>query len=217
MTAKKSAIKHGKLYTVAAPSGVGKTSLVKALVTATDNLQVSISYTTRPQRANEVDQVNYQFIGQETFKKMIAADDFLEYAMVFHHYYGTSKSWVKEQLATGKNVILEIDWQGVRQVKQLFPDCIRIFILPPSLATLKKRLEARAQDSAAVLKQRIDAGKAEISHYHEADFLVVNDDFNLALAELRDIIVVAERATNGNLAAKRQLAEDLLAENVDQC
>lgn len=203
----------GKLYTVAAPSGVGKTSLVKALVEASDNLFVSISFTTRPRRPNEVDGVNYHFVDEETFKAMIKQGDFLEYAMVFHHYYGTSKRWVEQQLVSGRNVILEIDWQGVRQVKELFPHCVRIFILPPSLQSLKKRLEARGQDSAAIIAERIAAAKAEISHYQESDFLVVNDDFDHAVSELHAITTGKVRIHASDWQAKCQLVEQLLREN----
>ena len=205
----------GKLYTVAAPSGVGKTSLVKALVDSSENLRVSVSYTTRPRRANEIDNVNYHFVAQTTFKQMIAAGDFIEYALVFHYYYGTSKRWVQAQLMAGNNVILEIDWQGVRQIKELFPDCIRVFILPPSLQALQQRLGARAQDSEAIIQERMAAGKTEISHYHEADFLVVNDQFAHALSELRDIVTHGRitATSSDDLAGRRQLAENLLQEN----
>ncbi len=203
----------GKLYTVAAPSGVGKTSLVKALVEASTNLFVSISFTTRPRRPNEVEGFNYHFVDEKTFKAMISHGDFLEYALVFHHYYGTSKRWVEQQLACGRNVILEIDWQGVRQVKELFPNCVRIFILPPSLQSLKKRLEARGQDSAAIIAERMAAGKTEISHYQESDFLVVNDDFAHAVNELQEIITGKLESEASDLPAKHQLAEQLLVEN----
>ncbi len=202
----------GKLYTVAAPSGVGKTSLVKALVDTIDHLKVSISYTTRPRRLGEVDGVNYHFVDEQTFKQMIASHDFLEYASVFYHYYGTSGKWVQRQLAQGNNVILEIDWQGVRQIKRLFPDCVRIFILPPSFYTLKQRLEARAQDSKGIIEKRMDAGKAELSHYDEADFLVVNDNFFHALMMLRSIVETGKLPVSENIAEVRQLAQRLLTE-----
>ena len=204
---------RGKLYTVAAPSGVGKTSLVKALVECSDNLFVSISFTTRPCRPNEIDGVNYHFVNETTFKAMIARNDFLEYAMVFHHYYGTSKQWVEQQLVMGRNVILEIDWQGVRQVKQLFSECVRIFILPPSLQSLKKRLETRGQDSAEIIADRMAVGKAEISHYQESDFLVVNDDFAHAVDELQAIVMNRNATDPSDLRVKHQLAEELLREN----
>ena len=203
--------KRGKLYTVAAPSGVGKTSLVKAVVDSMPNLHASISYTTRPQRPNEVDGVNYRFVDEAIFKQMITHEDFLEYATVFHHYYGTSNRWVERQLEKGRNVILEIDWQGVRQIKHLFPECVRIFILPPSLNALKKRLEARGEDSESVIEDRMAAGRAEISHYKESEFLVVNDEFTVALAELQHIVSGDVDDSLSKLTQNRQLAERLLA------
>ena len=181
--------KHtGKLFTIAAPSGTGKTSLVTALVNSVENLYVSVSYTTRAPRADEIDGLNYFFVDKSTFERMIDEKDFLEYAQVFHHYYGTSKSQVQHELASGKNVILEIDWQGVQQIHKQFPDCIRIFILPPSIEALEKRLRQRAQDSEAVIANRLAGAKKELSHSHESDFLVMNDDFETALKQLKSII-----------------------------
>ena len=210
MTSNTSAVALGKLYTVAAPSGVGKTTLVKALLGVMDNLQVSVSYTTRPPRPGEVDGINYHFVTESIFKQMIATQDFLEYALVFDHYYGTSSKWVKQQLAQGINVILEIDWQGVRQIKRSFPDCVRIFILPPSLLALKQRLETRAQDSVGVIEERMDAGKAELSHYDEADFLVVNNNFSTALRTLCSIIKKEKLPACNNMSEMRHLAQRLL-------
>jgi guanylate kinase len=178
----------GKLYTIAAPSGAGKTSLVTALIKAVTNLIVSVSYTTRAPRASEVDGVNYHFVDAATFKQMIEHHDFLEYATVFHHLYGTSKSWVERQLIAGKNIILEIDWQGVQQIKRLFPDSIGIFILPPSIETLQQRLLNRQQDSLDVIAERLALAKIEISHAREADFLVINDQFEIALENLKHIV-----------------------------
>jgi guanylate kinase len=181
--------KHtGKLFTIAAPSGAGKTSLVTALVNSVENLYVSVSYTTRAPRAGEVNGINYFFVEKSTFERMIDENDFLEYAQVFHNYYGTSKSQVQRELASGKNVILEIDWQGVQQIHKQFPDCTRIFILPPSIEVLEQRLRQRAQDSEAVIADRLAGAKKELSHSHESDFLVMNDDFETALKQLQSII-----------------------------
>ncbi|MBR9804934.1 guanylate kinase [bacterium] len=182
----------GKLFTVSAPSGAGKTSLVNALIKDNGDLQVSVSHTTRAQRPGEENGINYHFVDKSEFEAMIARDAFLEYATVFGNHYGTSREWVAETLASGKHVILEIDWQGARQVREWMPDSRAIFILPPSLATLRSRLEGRGQDPESIINQRMDAALAEISHYSEADYLVINDDFAVALAELRAITVAEQ-------------------------
>jgi guanylate kinase len=179
----------GTLYTIAAPSGAGKTSLVKALVDSIEHLKVSISYTTRAPRPGEIDGVNYRFVSDAQFQEMIEQQAFLEYAKVFQHYYGTSNHWLERQLQKGNDVILEIDWQGVRQIKQLFPDCRRIFILPPSIEVLTERLVDRAQDDPTVIAARMQVAKEEISHYKEADLLVVNDDFQQTLQDLTTYIM----------------------------
>jgi guanylate kinase len=175
---------RGTLYVIAAPSGAGKTSLVKALVEKLDNLLVSVSYTTRPKRPSEQDSVNYHFVTQARFEQLIAQHDLLEYANVFGYFYGTSKKWVQQKLEQGVNVILEIDWQGASQIGQLCPQCVKLFILPPSLDALQQRLKTRQQDSEAVIAQRLAGAQAEIAHCHEFDYLIVNEDFNEALAQL---------------------------------
>lgn len=179
---------RGQLFTIAAPSGAGKTSLVHRLLQTVNNLYLSISYTTRPARPGEVNGVDYHFVNEDTFKRMIEEGDFLEYANVFGNYYGTSNKWIGNELAQGKNVILEIDWQGVQQVKKLYPECVRIFILPPSLAVLKQRLESRGKDSEAVIAKRLALAKEEIAHHHESDFQLVNDEFDATLTELCHVI-----------------------------
>ncbi len=176
-----------KLYIISAPSGAGKTSLVKALVEADAQLQVSISYTTRTMRPGERDGINYFFVDREAFQQMLSRGDFLESAEVFDNFYGTAQQSVEEMLARGVSVILEIDWQGARQIQQLMPDAIAIFILPPSLNALKERLTNRGQDDDAVITRRMNEAKNEMAHYHEADYLVINDDFALALLELQSI------------------------------
>ncbi len=175
---------HGNLYTISAPSGAGKTSLVKALVESLQGLQVSVSHTTRSMRPGEEDGVNYHFVDHQQFKQMLSENAFLEHAEVFGNYYGTSKHWVAETLASGTDVILEIDWQGAAQVAELMPGTISIFILPPSKAALRERLTNRGQDDESVINQRMAEAVSEMSHYSEADFLIINDDFDTALTEL---------------------------------
>jgi guanylate kinase len=178
----------GTLYTVSAPSGAGKTSLVNALIERTSNLRVSVSHTTRPMRPGEEDGINYHFVDEETFTQMLERAEFLEHAQVFGNYYGTSQAWVEQQLAEGTDVILEIDWQGARQVKRLMPQTRAIFILPPSRETLIQRLTARGQDDSAIIAARTAEAVEEMSHYVESDFLVVNSDFGQALQELQAIV-----------------------------
>ena len=177
---------------ISAPSGAGKTSLVAALIKDSENLKVSVSHTTRPMRPGEVDGVNYHFVSQDEFQEKIKADDFIEHAKVFNNHYGTSKSKLNEELEKGNDVILEIDWQGAEQVRNLFSEAISIFIFPPSLEILEQRLLQRGQDDAAIIKTRMDEARNEISHYQEFDYLVINDDFEQALLELKAIII-AER------------------------
>ena len=174
----------GTLYTVSAPSGAGKTSLVNALAAANSGLRVSVSHTTRPLRPGEQDGVNYHFVTEAAFLEMASHSAFLEQAQVFGNHYGTSQDWVEQQLAGGDDVILEIDWQGAEQVKRLRPDSVSIFILPPSREALEQRLKDRGQDDEAVIAQRMAQAVDEISHYPEADYIIVNDNFDQALSEL---------------------------------
>lgn len=180
--------RRGILYTISAPSGAGKTSLVKALLDQCPELTVSVSHTTRAQRPGEVDGVNYHFIDRATFTEMVERGEFLELAEVFGNLYGTSQTWVEETLIAGKDVILEIDWQGAQQIRRLMPDSISIFILPPSLEALQDRLQGRGQDDTTVIEKRMAQARGEIAHYTEADYLVVNDAFDKALADLTAII-----------------------------
>lgn len=179
---------QGTLYTISAPSGAGKTSLVAELLKRTPRLGVSVSHTTRTKRPGEQDGVNYHFVDHAEFKKMLEASAFLEHAQVFDNFYGTSQQWVESQLAAGEDVILEIDWQGAQQVRRLMPDTVAIFIMPPSKEALNERLTGRGQDDSAVIQRRMDAAVAEMSHYVESDYLVINDDFNTALADLEAIV-----------------------------
>ena len=178
----------GILFIVTAPSGAGKTSLVKALIEREKQLCVSVSHTTRASRPGEIDGVNYHFIDEPAFMKILLAGNFFESALVYGNHYGTSQLWVNEQLEAGLNVILEIDWQGAVQVRNLEPNACTIFILPPSLETLKTRLQNRAQDDTETIERRMSEAVAEISHVAEADFVVINDDFHTALEDLSAII-----------------------------
>ena len=178
----------GTLFIISAPSGAGKTSLVTKLLGEMDNIQVSVSHTTRACRPGEEDAVNYHFVSQAQFETMVAGEQFLEYAEVFGNYYGTSKEWVQSTLDNGIDVILEIDWQGAQQVREKFAHHVSIFILPPSKQALVERLQGRGQDEAAVIEKRIAAATEEMSHYAEADYLVINDDFETALQQLKSII-----------------------------
>jgi len=178
----------GTLYTVSAPSGAGKTSLVKALIERSEALRVSVSHTTRPIRPGEHDGVNYHFTDEDNFLGMLKREEFLEHARVFGNLYGTSRIWVEQELAAGTDVILEIDWQGAQQVKRLLPDTIAIFIMPPSRETLEQRLNARGQDDAGVIAARMAEAVEEMSHYVDSDYLVINEDFDQALQELQAII-----------------------------
>lgn len=180
------------LFIVVAPSGAGKTSLVRALITQVPALQISISHTTRPVRPAEVHGIDYFFVSESAFRSTIEQGLFLEYATVHGSFYGTSKEWVLEQLQQGIDVILEIDWQGARQILQQFPKAVSIFILPPSFETLEHRLRARAQDSEAVIHRRLAAAREELRHYYEFKYLLVNDVFAEALDGLV-AIVKAER------------------------
>jgi guanylate kinase len=178
----------GDLYVISAPSGAGKTSLVAALHSSQPELHVSVSHTTRPRRSDEIDGVNYHFVSEKDFVAMIDADAFLEHARVFDRSYGTARDSVEKFLAAGEDVILEIDWQGAGQVRQRHPGCIGIFILPPSREALAERLAGRAQDSDAIIARRMRDAVAEMSHCCEFDYLVINDTFEVALADLRSII-----------------------------
>ena len=178
----------GTLYVISAPSGAGKTSLVKALIESTPDIRVSVSHTTRAMRPGEENGVHYHFIDPQSFEDMVEKGEFLESARVFDNYYGTAKASIEQELLAGHDVILEIDWQGARQVRKLMPGCVGIFILPPSRQTLEERLKGRGQDGDEVIARRMRDAEKEISHYPEFDYLVINDDFDVALAELQAII-----------------------------
>ena len=179
----------GTLFNISAPSGAGKTSLVKALMANMPELKLSISHTTRPMRSGEVDGQDYYFIDKVTFKKMIVEGAFLEHADVFGNYYGTSQAAVEKQLSLGYDVLLEIDWQGAAQIRERMPHVVSIFILPPSLVALEERLTGRGQDSEEVIARRLSEAINEISHYKDYDYLIINDNFEVALKELAAIVL----------------------------
>ena len=184
----------GQLYVISAPSGAGKTSLVKALLESTPNLEVSVSHTTRNIRPGETDGINYHFVNESEFESIRDANGFFEWAQVFGNFYGTSSQAVKDKLADGIDVILEIDWQGARQVKALVNSAISIFVLPPSTAALHRRLTDRGQDNDEIIEGRMQAARDEIAHYSEADFIVLNDEFETALHDLQSIVRVQRLA-----------------------
>ena len=196
---------------MSAPSGAGKTSLVAALTTSCDRLQVSISHTTRTQRPGEIDGTNYHFVSEAQFVEMLDHSEFLEHARVFDNLYGTSQVWVEQQLAAGIDIILEIDWQGAQQVKHLLPDSRSIFILPPSRETLQLRLTSRGQDEAAIIAQRMSAAIEEMSHYPESDYLIVNDIFQQALDDLLAVIASQRLRTDKQMKTQADLLLNLLS------
>ena len=202
---------RGTLYIVSAPSGAGKTSLVKALLKLMEGISVSVSHTTRAKRPGEEDGVNYHFVDTATFTAMIEEGAFLEHAQVFDNYYGTSEPSVIDQLASGQDVILEIDWQGAQQVRKRFPDAVGIFILPPSKTALRERLTDRGQDDEATIDRRMRDAESEMSHYHEFDYVVVNDQFDVALAELQAIVTSQRLHIHRQGPGLAQLVSELLA------
>lgn len=203
----------GTLFIIAAPSGAGKTTLIAQLVKQVSGLAVSISHTTRPQRPQEVDGVHYHFVDEATFLQMIKQSQFLEYANVLNqqYYYGTSSQWIEQTLATGQDVIVEIDWQGAQQVRRHYPDAVGIFIVPPSREALAERLAQRQQDSETVITQRLKQATAEMSHYPEFDYVVVNQDFDVALSQLCAIIEAQRLTISRQVVTQAALLQSLLA------
>ena len=194
-----------RLFVLAAPSGAGKTTLVHALITRNPELRFSISYTTRPQRSNEVHGSDYFFVSKAAFEELRANDDLLEYATVFDNFYGTSRKQVEDILGDGHNVLLEIDWQGAQQVRESMPDCVTIFILPPSLAELERRLRDRRTDSDAVIERRLGDAVSDIGRWTEFDHVIINDDLDRAVADLEAVLAgngAASATSNADLQAK---------------
>ena len=201
----------GTLYIVSAPSGAGKTSLVKALIEAQEQIRVSVSHTTRAMRPGEVDGVNYHFVSREIFGAMVERGEFLEHAQVFDNFYGTSQTWIEQTLAEGFDLILEIDWQGAQQVRRLMPLAKSIFILPPTQEALRQRLDNRGQDSDEIIDGRMREAVSEMSHYVEYDYLVINDDFKVALDDLKAIFRANQLLQNPQQQRHADLLSQLLA------
>ncbi len=201
----------GMLYIISAPSGAGKTSLVKALLEEVDFIEVSVSYTTRAQRPGEGEGIDYHYVKQETFEQMIADDQFIEHAQVFGNYYGTSKKQIKEKLEAGIDIILEIDWQGAQQVEKQFEHCTMVFILPPSRHELLSRLQERGQDADEVINNRMNEAIEQLSHYKEFEYLIVNDQFSHALGELKALISAFRLRQTSQCRRHHELIKALLA------
>lgn len=199
----------GLLYIVSAPSGAGKTSLVRALLAGDPLVRKSISYTTRKQRPGELEGRDYHFVTVDAFKEMAARGEFLESALVHGNYYGTSERRVVESTAQGYDVVLEIDWQGAAQVRKLKPEAVSVFVLPPSLAVLGARLRSRAQDAPDVIAERIAAAPEEISHFVEFDYVIINEDFTRAAHELASIVTAERLKLKRQLARRRSFFDDL--------
>lgn len=200
----------GTLYIFSAPSGAGKTSLVKALLERTNNIKVSVSHTTRASREGEIDGKDYNFVSQDTFKDLINQSAFLEHAQVFDNFYGTSQAWVEQELKEGQDVILEIDWQGAKQIRQQMPETTSVFILPPSHDELLRRLTGRGTDSEEIIQKRMKDAEKEISHYGEFDYLIINDDFDIALQELQSIVLARRQLTPFQSEIHQDLLRNLL-------
>ena len=200
---------------IAAPSGAGKTSLVRSLMQREPALRFSISYTTRPQRPNEVHGRDYFFVSREEFDRMVAAGEFLEHATVFDNSYGTARRQVEDSLAAGQDLILEIDWQGARQIRRALPECRSIFILPPSRPELERRLRGRGTDAEEVIQRRLRDAGGDMGHWREFEFVVVNDDFERALGELQAIVEGRGDASRSDRPGLTELADGLAAGKAD--
>ncbi len=205
--------KNGTMFIIAAPSGAGKTSLIKSLVSEVHNIDVSISYTTRKPRHDEKEGEAYFFVDENEFKKLINKNHFIEYAKVFDNYYGTAKDWVEKEMRTGRNFILEIDWQGAQQVKSKLRNSVSIFILPPDYQTLRDRLVDRQNDEMQTINRRMDAAQKEISHYKEFDYIIINDDFDQALAEIKAIITATNLGSCRQSSFYDEFIGQILAQN----
>jgi len=201
----------GSLFIVAAPSGGGKTSLVKKLVCDLTDIEVSVSHTTRDIRTGEVNGMDYFFVDELKFQQMVDERAFVEHAQVFNHSYGTSVAQIIDRLRAGIDVVLDIDWQGAQQIKQIFADAVSVFIIPPSLDTLKQRLTNRQRDNAQVIHDRMQRACDELSHYAEFDYLIVNDDFKLAATELQAIVIAHRLRMSRQKVQQRKLLSFLLS------
>ncbi len=200
----------GCLFVVAAPSGGGKSSMVNALLEREPGIRLSVSYTTRAPRPGEDDEIHYHFVDEARFMELKAAGEFLEHAHVHGHWYATSATWIREQIAAGQDVLLEIDWQGAAQVRKLIADSVHIFILPPSLAVLKERLVKRGQDALGVIARRLEGARAELQHWAEFDYVIINQDFATAVDDLTAIVRAARLATPRQGVRNARLVAELL-------
>lgn len=200
----------GLLFVVSAASGTGKTSLVKALLDRVTNLHVSVSHTTRGQRPGELDGVHYHFTEKDSFLALVEQGGFIEYAEVFGNYYGTAQATVKEQLAKGHDVLLEIDWQGAQQVRKIFPDSKQIFILPPSQFDLRQRLSNRGTDSVEVIERRLGCAVEDMQQYVNFDYVIINDDFNKALHDLESVIIANRLVITQQASRHQKIISELI-------
>ena len=203
---------RGTLYIVAAPSGAGKSSIVNAVLARDANIRLSISFTSRPPRPGERHAEHYNFVSAEEFETMVAAGDFFEHARVHGDWKGTARQSVEPHLAQGRDVLLEIDWQGARQVRAMIPDAVSVFILPPSRAALDERMRKRGQDTEAVIQQRLAAAREEMSHYTEFDYVIVNEDFDVAVAEMCSIFTASRLRKDAQVARHARLLTSLLSD-----
>jgi len=199
----------GSLFIISAPSGAGKTSLVHALLNINPQINLSVSYTTRNPRPGERDGKDYHFVSRETFTEMTKRGDFLESAEVYGNLYGTSQKWISQEIAKGQDILLEIDWQGAAQVRKLFPECVSIFILPPSLEALEQRLKGRGKDNAEVIAKRMAAVREDVSHVAEFDYVIINDNLNEALRELNAVTLSARLRGARQLSRHQALINQL--------
>ncbi len=199
----------GNLFILSAPSGAGKTSLVSALLESNKHIALSISYTTRAPRPGEIDGKDYHFVSREKFLEMAKHGDFIESAEVYGNLYGTSQSWIEKELVSGRDILLEIDWQGAEQVRRLMPHVISIFILPPSLSALETRLKGRAQDSAEVIARRLQAAREDISHVAEFDYVIINDKLDEALRQLNAVVIAVGLHRDSQLSRHATLINQL--------
>ncbi len=199
----------GSLFIVSAPSGAGKTSLVHALLNINPQIDLSVSYTTRNPRPGEMDGEAYHFVSRDTFMEMAKRGEFLESAEVYGNLYGTSQTWISEQIAKGRDILLEIDWQGAAQVRKLFPECVSIFILPPSLEALEQRLKGRGKDNDEVIAKRLAAVREDVAHVAEFDYVIINDNLNEALRELNAVVLSARLRGTRQLARHQDLINQL--------
>jgi guanylate kinase len=199
----------GNLFIISAPSGAGKTSLVHALLGINTHIDLSVSYTTRDPRPGEQDGRDYHFVSRETFLEMAKRGEFMESAEVYGNLYGTSQTWISREITRGRDILLEIDWQGAAQVRKLFPDSISIFVLPPSIATLEQRLKGRGKDNDAVISKRMTAVREDVAHVAEFDYVIINDNLDDALRELDAVVVSARLRCTKQLSRHHDLINQL--------